>query len=72
MCQRPTHTWTPAIMKANTKQDGCRQNPLECGRGKYPAAPPHITLDSPFSLCWKEGENSLAVILAIRASSWAF
>lgn len=28
--------------------------------------------DSPFSLCWKEGENSLAVILAIRASSWAF
>lgn len=27
---------------------------------------------SPFSLCWKEGENSLAVILAIRASSWAF
>lgn len=28
--------------------------------------------DLPFSRCWKEGENSLAVILAIRASSWAF
>lgn len=27
---------------------------------------------SPFSRCWKEGENSLAVILAMRASSWAF
>lgn len=29
-------------------------------------------VDSPFSRCWKEGENSLAVIRAIRASSWAF
>ena len=28
--------------------------------------------DSPFSRCWKEGENSLAVIRAMRASSWAF
>lgn len=32
----------------------------------------HSRQNSPFSLCWKEGENSLAVILAIRASSWAF
>ena len=40
-------------------------------------APPRLPFpqrhrDSPFSLCWKEGENSLAVILAMRASSWAF
>lgn len=35
-------------------------------------AAPALRPGSPFSLCWKEGENSLAVILAIRASSWAF
>lgn len=38
-----------------------------------PAPQSHqLRQNSPFSLCWKEGENSLAVILAIRASSWAF
>lgn len=40
--------------------------------GGQPAGRPAWRPDSPFSLCWKEGENSLAVILAIRASSWAF
>lgn len=42
--------------------------PLRAPRCPMPTSRP----DSPFSLCWKEGENSLAVILAIRASSWAF
>lgn len=41
--------------------------------GRTPSrATPTLRPGSPFSLCWKEGENSLAVILAIRASSWAF
>lgn len=41
--------------------------------GRSPAhGRPRGDAHSPFSRCWKEGENSLAVILAMRASSWAF
>lgn len=46
------------------------------GTSEACAAAPHLCpsedAHSPFSRCWKEGENSLAVILATRASSWAF
>ena len=46
-------------------QGALRHSPWEASRD-----PGHA--DSPFSRCWKEGENSLAVIRAMRASSWAF
>lgn len=46
----------------------CRSEAGEDTQLRHPTSRP----GSPFSLCWKEGENSLAVILAIRASSWAF
>lgn len=49
------------------------QNRRMCLGHPPPRLPcPQRHRDSPFSLCWKEGENSLAVILAMRASSWAF
>lgn len=53
-------------------EDACVKACVISARRRRGSRAPSWGPDSPFSLCWKEGENSLAVILAIRASSWAF
>lgn len=55
-------TVTSAEGRSGTQTWTVPQPPTDAPRGCH----------SPFSRCWKEGENSLAVILAMRASSWAF
>lgn len=61
------------IIVMEREREGRRQRAAPAGMWAWRTpCPTRPAPDSPFSLCWKEGENSLAVILAIRASSWAF
>lgn len=61
------------IIVKECEHEGRRQRAAPAGTWPWRTpCPTRLAPDSPFSLCWKEGENSLAVILAIRASSWAF